>query len=194
MARTFKSSRKTKETDIKISLNLDSREPSKISTSIGFLDHMLTLLASHSGFYLDIEATGDTHIDFHHTVEDVAILLGKAFYEAAGDKKGIARYGEATIPMDEVVVQAVLDFSGRPYFDSDITFLTAKVGDFDLELITEFMRAFAMNARINLHFFLKRTGNSHHVAEACFKSLAYALKRALAIVGDSINSSKGVLE
>lgn len=194
MARTFSGNRKTNETNVELLLDIDSNASSKISTSIGFLDHMLTLLATHSGFKIDINASGDIEVDFHHTVEDVAILLGKAFYEASGNKQGIARYGEATIPMDEVVVQAVVDFGGRPYFASDITFQTEKVGDFDLELIAEFMHAFAMNARINLHFFLKRTGNSHHVAEACFKSLAYALKKALLIVGGGVNSSKGVLE
>lgn len=193
MAREFKGSRNTKETQIDISLNLEKYEYS-ISTGIGFFDHMLELFAHHGSFGLEIKASGDTHIDFHHTVEDTGILLGQAFYNAAGDKKGIKRYGFFKVPMDEALVECVIDFGGRPYFSYGLEFNTDKCGDFDMELIEEFFRAFVNNAKINLHIIMYKGGNSHHVSEAAFKSFARALKEALTIENDRLMSTKGIIE
>ena len=150
MARQFKGSRNTKETHIDIFLDLEKYDYS-ISTGIGFFDHMLELFAHHGSFGLEVKASGDTHIDFHHTVEDTGILLGQAFYNAAGDKKGIKRYGFFKVPMDEALVECVIDFGGRPYFAHNLEFSSQKCGDFDMELIEEFFRAFTYNAKINLH-------------------------------------------
>lgn len=193
MSREFSGSRNTKETQIELYLNLD-KTGYEINTGIGFLDHMLELFAHHGSFNLNIKASGDTHIDFHHTVEDIGILLGKAFYEAAGDKKGIKRYGNFTVPMDEVLVESVLDFSGRSYLAYGLKFKTDKCGDFDLELVEEFFRAFTNNAKINLHLILKAEGNSHHVSEAAFKATARALKDALQIESNILMSTKGIIE
>lgn len=193
MSREYKDSRYTKETQIDISLNLEKLEY-KINTGIGFFDHMLELFAHHGGFGLEITAKGDTHIDYHHTVEDTAILLGKAFYNAAGDKKGIKRYGNFVVPMDEALVESVVDFGGRPYLSYGLLFNTEKCGDFDMELIEEFFRAFTYNAKINLHLIMRAGGNSHHVSEAAFKSCARALKDALTIESDRLMSTKGIIE
>ena len=175
MARQFKGSRNTKET-------------------IGFFDHMLELFAHHGSFGLELKASGDTHIDFHHTVEDTGILLGQAFYNAAGDKKGIKRYGFFKVPMDEVLVECVIDFGGRPYFSYGLEFTTQKCGDFDMELVEEFFRAFVNNAKINLHIIMHKGGNSHHVSEAAFKSFARALRDALTVENDRLMSTKGIIE
>lgn len=191
--RTFNGSRNTKETQIKISLDLDKYEYN-ISTGIGFFDHMLELFTHHGSFGLELKAIGDTHIDFHHTVEDVGILLGQAFYNAAGDKKGIKRYGFFTVPMDEALVECVIDFGGRSYLSYGLEFSTSKCGDFDMELIEEFFRAFVNNAKINLHLIMKKGGNSHHVSEAAFKSFARALKDALTVENDRLMSTKGIIE
>ena len=149
MVRQFKGSRNTKETQIDSKLDLDSNEYN-INTGIGFFDHMLELFAHHGSFGLELKAAGDIHIDFHHTVEDTGILLGQAFYNATGDKKGIKRYGFFKVPMDEALVECVIDFGGRPYFSYDLEFISQKCGDFDMELIEEFFRAFASNAKIKI--------------------------------------------
>ncbi len=193
MVREYKDSRHTKETQVDISLNLDTHDY-KIDTGIGFFDHMLELFAHHGSFGLEIKAKGDTHIDYHHTVEDTAILLGKAFYNASGDKKGIKRYGNFTVPMDEALVECVIDFGGRPYLSYGLVFSSSKCGDFDTELVEEFFRAFTYNAKINLHLIMRAGGNSHHVSEAAFKSFARALKDALTIESDRLMSTKGIIE
>lgn len=193
MARQFKGSRNTKETQIDISLDLEKYDYS-ISTGIGFFDHMLELFAHHGSFGLELKASGDTHIDFHHTVEDTGILLGQAFYNAAGDKKGIKRYGFFKVPMDEALVECVIDFGGRPYFSYGLEFTTQKCGDFDMELVEEFFRAFVNNAKINLYIIMHKGGNSHHVSEAAFKSFARALREALTVENDRLMSTKGIIE
>ena len=193
MKREYEGSRHTKETQIDLSLNFDTAQY-KINTSVGFLDHMLELFAHHGNFGLKISAKGDTHIDYHHLVEDIGILLGQAFYHAAGDKKGIKRYGYMVLPMDEVLMECVIDFGGRTYFSYDVTFSTQKCGDFDMELIEEFFRAFTNNAKINLHLNMKKGGNSHHIAEAAFKACARALKEALTIESNKLMSTKGIIE
>ena len=186
-------SRHTTETQIKLSLNLNGGAV-KISTGVGFLDHMLTLFANHGGFGLSINAKGDAYVDDHHTTEDIGIALGQAFYEAAGNKKGIARYGHILLPMDEALVEVAVDFSGRSFARSDLPFHAAKTGSFDLSLIEEFFRSFAMNAKITLHINLRYGKNDHHIAEAAFKATARALKQALRIDSDIIPSTKGVIE
>ena len=185
--------RETKETAVELELHLDGG-PVEVSTSVGFLDHMLDLFGHHSGFGLKIKATGDTHIDDHHTVEDIGIVLGKALDEAAGDKKGIARYGHFALPMDEALVEVALDFGGRSYLHLDLPFMTGKCGNFDLQLVEEFFRAFSSNAKMTLHIMKRHGINDHHVAEAAFKGVARALRAALKITSDSVQSSKGVLE
>lgn len=191
--REAKVNRTTNETSIDLSVNLDRGEID-ISTSVGFLDHMLTLLAHHGGFGMKIKAKGDTHIDDHHTVEDIGIALGKAFYDAAGDKKGIYRYGHCLLPMDEALVESALDFGGRSYLHIDLPFVCEKIGGFDTQLVEEFFRAFASNAKITLHIIKRHGLNDHHTAEAAFKSVARSLKQALALTAGGINSTKGVLE
>lgn len=190
--RTAEFNRKTKETDISVKLDLDSGA-ADISTGIGFFDHMLTALAVHGGMGLTVNAAGDLNVDGHHTVEDVGIVLGTAFKEALGDKKGIARYGTAFIPMDEALGFASVDISGRPFLVFDAEFPEEKIGDFDSCLAEEFFRAFAFNAGITLHLKCVYGKNSHHIAEALFKACAHALKDAKATVGNEILSTKGVL-
>lgn len=194
MAREYKGSRNTKETKISLSLNLDNAENISIKTGIGFFDHMLELFAYHGNFGLELKAEGDLHIDSHHTVEDVGILLGKAFSEALGDKKGINRYGSFSVPMDETLVESVVDFGGRPYFVYNVEYKTSKCGDFDIELVEEFFRAFVNNGRLNLHINMKYGTNSHHISEAVFKSTARALRSAVNISSDKIMSTKGIIE
>lgn len=184
--------RKTKETDISASLNLDGGEV-KINTGIGFLDHMLTALGVHGGFGLTLEAKGDLYVDGHHTAEDVGIVLGKAFCEALGDKGGIVRYGSAYIPMDEALGFCAVDISGRPFLVFNAEFVNEKIGELDTCLIEEFMRAFAFNAGITLHLRCEYGKNDHHKAEALFKALAYALKTATRQNSGEIVSTKGVL-
>lgn len=185
-------SRQTKETDIKLTLNIDGGD-ANISTGIGFFDHMLTALAVHAGFGLTLECKGDLQVDAHHTVEDCGIALGSAFAKAMEDKTGIARYGSAFIPMDEALGFASLDISGRPFLLFDADFPQEMVGDFDTCLTVEFMRAFAYNALITLHIKCEYGENSHHMIEAMFKALAHALKAAVEVKGEGVLSTKGII-
>jgi imidazoleglycerol-phosphate dehydratase len=196
MARTAKLSRKTSETDISLTLELDGSGKADIATGIGFLDHMLTALARHGLFDLTVRAEGDLHIDFHHTTEDVGIVLGRAFAQALGDKRGITRFGHGLVPMDEALAEAVIDISGRPFLVWNVGFERPKIGEMDTELFEEFFRAFATNAAITLHVTRRAGHNAHHVAEACFKATARALRAAVAIdprAADAIPSTKGAL-
>jgi imidazoleglycerol-phosphate dehydratase len=194
MNRTAKISRKTKETDISVTLDLDSGAKAEINTGIGFLDHMLTALAVHGGFGLVLDCKGDLQVDGHHTAEDVGIVLGTAFKEALGDKSGIMRYGSAFIPMDEALGFCSLDISSRPFLVFNAEFSNERVGEFDTCLTEEFMRAFAFNAGITLHLRCEYGSNDHHKIEAMFKALAYAMKQAVKPNGDgSVVSTKGVL-
>jgi imidazoleglycerol-phosphate dehydratase len=190
-------SRETSETAITVALGLDGEGRADIATGIGFLDHMLTALARHGLFDLKVRAKGDLHIDFHHTTEDVGIVIGQCLRQALGDKRGIRRYGAAVIPMDEALAEAAIDISGRPFLAWSVTFAQPKIGEMDTELFEEFFRALAFNAGITLHVTQKAGTNAHHVAEACFKALARALREAVepdprAI--SAIPSTKGVLE
>lgn len=184
--------RTTKETDISVILCLDGGVVS-VSTGIGFFDHMLTALAFYSGFGLELSALGDLQVDGHHTVEDVGIVLGQAFKQALGDKKGIRRYGMAFVPMDEALCRTVLDCSNRPFLVFDAPMPQSMIGGYDSCLTLEFMRAFAMNSGITLHQKCEYGDNAHHITEALFKSLGQALKEAARIEGDGIVSTKGVL-
>lgn len=194
--RRYNIERKTAETDIKLSLSLDGTGKSEIDTGCGFLDHMLTLFASHGRFDLTVKCVGDTNVDYHHTVEDIGICLGKAFFEALGDKKGIERYGSVTIPMDEALVLCAVDFSGRDYLGFAVEIPSIKVGDFDTELVEEFWLAFTRQAACTLHFKKFAGRNSHHIIECAFKAAARAMKQAVRIdpaYADEIPSTKGVL-
>ncbi len=196
MARIATIDRKTLETDISLTVNLDGTGAADIATGIGFLDHMLTALARHGLFDLSVRANGDLHIDFHHTTEDVGIVLGAAFARALGDKRGIRRFGNALIPMDEALAEVAVDISGRPFLAWNVDFERAKIGEMDTELFEEFFRAFAFNAMITLHISRWAGRNAHHVAEACFKAMARALRMAVEAdlrVGDAIPSTKGAL-
>lgn len=192
-ARTASVTRKTKETDIEISLGLDSGTNVAISTGVGFFDHMLDLFAHHGKFALSVSAKGDTYIDDHHTVEDVGLALGEAFYTAAGDKVGIARYASVLLPMDEALVEVALDYSGRPYLHFGVEFHCDKCGSFDTALVEEFFRAFAMSAKLTLHINLRYGRNDHHIAEAIFKAVARVLKGALTVVSQDLPSTKGFI-
>lgn len=194
MNRTAEITRKTKETDISIKLDLDSSGSVSIDTGIGFLDHMLTALAIHGGFSLTVKCDGDLNVDGHHTTEDIGIVLGMAFREALGDKSGIMRYGSAFIPMDESLAFCSLDISARPFLVFNAQFTNERVGEFDTCLTEEFMRSFAFNAGITLHLRVEYGSNDHHKIEALFKALAYALKAAVKRNTDgSVVSTKGVL-
>ena len=186
--------RQTAETRISINLSLDGTGSFDGSSGIGFFDHMLNSFAVHGGFDIVLSAKGDLHVDCHHTVEDIGIVLGKAFNGALGDKRGIARFGSSAIPMDEALARAVVDISGRPYLVFDANFEEEKVGEFDTCMTEEFFRAFAFNAGITLHMSLLYGKNSHHCIEALFKAVAHALKTAIKIEGDTILSAKDVLE
>lgn len=188
--------RKTGETDIALKINLDGRGTSNIDTGCGFLDHMLTLFAKHARYDLDVKCVGDTNVDYHHTVEDVAICLGKAIYEALGDKKGIYRYGYMILPMDETLIMCAIDISGRDYLGYALDVPAYRVGDFDTELAEEFYRAFSREAKITLHVRKITGSNSHHIIEGSFKAFARALAKATAIdekYANEIPSTKGVL-
>ncbi len=188
--------RETAETKIALSLSLDGKGKSNINTGCGFLDHMLTLFASHARFDLSVECKGDVEVDYHHSVEDIGISLGKAFAEAIGDCKGIRRYGNMMLPMDESLVLCALDVSGRAYLNYGLDIKTEKIGDFDTELIEEFFLAFVRNANITLHIKQLDGRNSHHIAEAAFKAFARAMRQAVEIdasAKDEIPSTKGVL-
>jgi imidazoleglycerol-phosphate dehydratase len=196
MPRIATVTRATSETDISLTLDLDGTGKADIGTGIGFLDHMLTALARHGMFDLAIRAKGDLHIDFHHTTEDVGIVLGQAFYRALGDKRGIRRFGHAMVPMDETLAEAAVDISGRPFLAWDVPFQRPKIGEMDTELFEEFFRALAFNALVTLHVTRRAGHNAHHVAEACFKATARALRMATEMdprAGDSIPSTKGAL-
>lgn len=190
--RTAEINRKTKETDITVKLDLDGGNVD-IFTGIGFFDHMLTAFAVHGGMGLTVKAAGDLQVDGHHTVEDVGIVLGKAFKEAIGDMKGIARYGTAFIPMDEALGFASIDISGRPFLVFNAEFSDDRIGEFDTCLAEEFFRAFAFNAGVTLHLKCEYGKNDHHIAEALFKAAAHAVKAAKAVSGSEILSTKGVL-
>ncbi len=189
--------RETAETAIRASLDLDGTGTAEVATGIGFLDHMLTALARHALFDLALAAKGDLHIDFHHTTEDTGIVLGQALRQALGDKRGIRRYGHALLPMDEALAEAAVDISGRPFLAWSVPFGPPKIGEMDTELFAEFFRAFVFNAGVTLHVALKAGTNAHHVAEACFKAVARALRMATEPdprAPDAIPSTKGVLE
>lgn len=194
MNRTAEIKRTTKETDISVKLDLDGGAKAVIDTGIGFLDHMLTALAIHGGFSLELSCKGDLYVDGHHTAEDVGIALGNAFRDALGDKGGIMRYGSAFIPMDESLGFCSLDISARPFLVFNADFTNERVGEFDTCLTEEFMRAFAFNAGITLHLRVEYGSNDHHKIEALFKALAYALKAAVKRNTDgSVISTKGTL-
>ena len=194
--RTANIARKTAETDITLTLCIDGKGESDIQTGCGFLDHMLTLFAKHGRFDLTVRCVGDTHVDYHHTVEDVGICLGKAFSQAMGDKKGIIRYGSMILPMDESVMLSAVDISGRGGFYPILKIPSPKVGDFDTELCAEFWIAFARDAGITLHLQQLAGTNAHHIIEGAFKSVARSLRVAVSIdtaFADDIMSTKGVL-
>ncbi len=185
----------TNETKITTKWNLDKAENGKISTGVGFLDHMLTLLGAHSGTALSVEAEGDIYVDCHHTVEDVGIVLGTLLKEATGDKKGIKRYGSFTLPMDEALVQVNLDFGGRPYIVFNADMPKVRLGDYDTEMTEEFFRALAFNAGMTLHVNLVYGSNCHHIIEGIFKAFAHALKEAITVDEkiSGVLSTKGVM-
>ncbi|MBR6633252.1 MAG: imidazoleglycerol-phosphate dehydratase HisB [Clostridia bacterium] len=194
--RISKLSRKTAETDITLSLDLDGKGNGNINTGCGFLDHMLTLFAKHSRFDLEVACKGDTWVDYHHTVEDIGITLGKAFAEALGDKGGIVRYADTTLPMDETLILSAIDISGRSYLAYDAETLTSRVGDFDTELSEEFWLAFVREAGVTLHVKKLSGTNSHHIIEGVFKSVARTLRKATRIdpeLEGEVPSTKGVL-
>ena len=194
--RSFELARKTTETDIRVSVGIDGTGNGTISTGIGFLDHMLTLFSRHGRFDLDISCKGDTFVDDHHSAEDIGIVLGQVFRKALGDKKGICRYGDIILPMDEALILASVDISGRGMLRYSADFRTEKIGTFDTELIEEFFQAFAVNAGITLHIRQLDGRNSHHIAEGMFKAVARALRKAVAIdsaASSEVPSTKGVL-
>jgi imidazoleglycerol-phosphate dehydratase len=196
VARTARIARKTKETDITVSVDLDGTGKGEIATGIGFLDHMLDLLSRHSLIDMDIKAKGDLHIDFHHTAEDVGIALGQAVKEALGDKKGIRRYASVALPMDEALTRVALDVSGRAFLVWRVEFSRDKVGEMDTELFQEWFQAFASNAGVTLHVECAYGENNHHIAESAFKALARALRQAVEIdprSANSVPSTKGSL-
>lgn len=193
MARKSKIERKTAETQIKAELKLDGQGRYEIDTGVGFFDHMLTHLSKHSRIDMKVEATGDLHVDAHHTIEDVGICLGEALLESLGDKKGIARYGQSAVPMEDAKAVVTLDLSGRPYLVFRAEFPSPKIGEFDTECVQEFLRAFSTAGKFNLHAEVPYGSNSHHIAEAIFKALGQALGAAVRVTGDQIPSTKGVL-
>jgi imidazoleglycerol-phosphate dehydratase len=195
MPRTARIERKTAETDIVLELNLDGTGTAQIATGIGFFDHMLTLLARHAAIDLTVKAAGDLHVDQHHTVEDVGICFGQALREALGDKRGIRRYGHFTLPMEETLATVAIDLSGRYFLVFQAPIPTAKIGDFDSELVEDFWQATAANALANLHVVLHHGRNSHHIAEAIFKAAARALRMAVELDPrmTGIPSTKGTL-
>jgi len=192
-ARQARVERKTNETDIVVEVNLDGRGAYEIDTSVGFLDHMLSHLAKHGAIDLTIKAKGDLEVDAHHTVEDVGICLGNCITNALGDKKGIARYGNSSVPMEDALANVAVDISGRAFCSYIAQYRTEKIGDFDVECVEEFARSFSNAARLNLHVNVPYGTNSHHIAEAIFKALGQALRQAVRIVSTDIPSTKGVL-
>lgn len=189
--------RKTTETQITVSINLDGTGAFDVKSGVGFLDHMLELLSRHSLIDIKVRAKGDTHIDFHHTTEDIGIALGQAFAKALGDRKGIRRYADCLLPMDEALTRAAIDVSGRPFLIWKVEFARPKIGEFDTELVREWFQAFAMNAGVTLHVQTLYGDNCHHIAESCFKALARVLRAATEIDSrqkDRIPSTKGSLK
>ena len=194
MSRTAEITRKTKETDITVKLNIDGSGIPDIDTGIGFFDHMLTALCVHGGFDMTVKCRGDLNVDGHHSVEDTGITLGRAFAEALGDKSGIMRYGSSFIPMDEALGFCALDISARPFLVFNAEFTNERIGEYDACLTEEFMRAFAFNAGITLHLRCEYGKNDHHITEALFKALAHALKQAVSVNADGkALSTKGTL-
>ncbi len=195
MSRYAAIERKTAETDIKLSVCLDGTGQSELATGVGYLDHMLTLLAKHALLDLQIEARGDLQVDQHHTVEDIGITLGQAFRQALGDKHGIRRYGSMTLPMDEVLVTSAIDFGGRYWFEYDAPIGQPKIGEFDSELVEHFWQSFASNSMANLHVLMHYGRNSHHIAEGVFKSTARSIRQAIEIDPRDVGvpSTKGTL-
>ena len=195
MSRKASIERVTKETQIRLSLDLDGKGKAKICTSVPFLDHMLDLFTRHGLFDIEVDAKGDIDIDFHHTVEDIGIVLGQAFKEALGDKKGIHRYGQATVPMDETLAAVAIDLSGRPYLVYNVRIPKVKIGEFDVELVREFFQAFVNNCGANLHINVMYGENVHHILEACFKAAARALDQATLVDPriEGVLSTKGKL-
>ena len=192
--RTAEINRKTAETDIMLTLNLDGTGKSTVKTGVGFLDHMLTLFAAHGKFDLDVTCKGDTYVDDHHSAEDIGICLGMAFQQALGDKRGITRYGSFLLPMDEALIQTAVDISGRSYLGYGLEIPTEKIGSFDTELVEEFWLAFVRQCPMSLHIRQLAGKNSHHIVEGCFKSVARSLRIAVKSDGtDEIPSTKGVL-
>lgn len=195
MSRTATIERVTKETRIKLSLAVDGSGKAAVCTSVPFLDHMLNLFARHGLFDLDVEANGDIDIDFHHTVEDIGIVLGEAFKQALGDKAGIRRYGQASVPMDETLASVAVDISGRPYLVYHVNLPKVKIGEFDVELAREFFQAFVNHCGLNLHMNVMYGDNVHHIIEACFKAFARALDAASQLDPrvEGVMSTKGIL-
>jgi imidazoleglycerol-phosphate dehydratase len=189
--------RKTGETSVEVSLNLDGDGTYSVSTGIGFLDHMLALLARHSLIDLEVKAQGDLHVDMHHTVEDVGITLGQALSKALAERRGVRRYGYAYIPMDEALTRVALDLSGRPHLVWNVAFSRSSIGEFDVELLREWFQAFVVNAGITMHVETLQGDNSHHIAESCYKALAHALRQAVELDArqqSRIPSTKGILQ
>ena len=195
MAREAEIIRNTKETRIRVRLNLDGSGQYKVSTGVGFFAHMLEGFARHGLFDLEVEVKGDLHVDCHHTIEDTGIVLGQVIREAVGDKKGIKRYGSRVLPMDEVLVLCALDLGGRPYYRSDAEFPTERIGEMDTEMVREFFYAVSYSAAMNLHFKMLSSGNSHHMAEGMFKAFAKALDEAVSFDGriTDVLSTKGTI-
>ena len=195
MPRTANIERVTNETRIRLELDVDGAGTAKVCTSVPFLDHMLNLFARHGLFDLSVEASGDIDIDFHHTVEDIGIVLGEAFKKALGDKKGIRRYGQASVPMDETLASVSIDISGRPYLVYNVRLPKVKIGEFDVELAREFFQAFVNHCGLNLHINVMYGENVHHIIEACFKAVARAMDVATQVDSrvEGVLSTKGVL-
>ncbi|UCG49060.1 MAG: imidazoleglycerol-phosphate dehydratase HisB [Phycisphaerales bacterium] len=191
--RIAKVHRQTKETDVTLEINLDGVGKYELDTGIGFLDHMLTHLSKHGKIDLAVSAKGDLNVDAHHTVEDIGICLGECLLEALGDKKGIARYGHSSVPMEDALANVSVDLSGRPKCVYNVEYRTAKIGDFDVQCVEEMLRSFANSGRFNLHVNVPYGNNSHHMAEAVFKALGKALGAAVAVVGNDTPSTKGLL-
>ena len=194
MTRSASISRTTKETDISVTWDIDTAAPSKIDTGIGFFDHMLEALAKHSGTSLEVTCKGDLHIDGHHSTEDTGIVMGQCFREALGDRIGIERYGHINVPLDEALIGATVDISGRPYLAYDINPPAEQLGSWDVELVPEFFGGFTDHAKVCLHLHQQCGRNSHHIVEAAFKAFARALRQAIQITGTDIPSTKGSLE
>jgi len=195
MSRTATINRRTKETDIALSINLDGTGQANINTGVGFFDHMLTHLAKHGLFDLTVTCKGDTHIDDHHSVEDISLVLGAAIDQALGDKRGIHRYGSASVPMEDALANVAIDLCGRPAFVYHVNFASKKIGSFDVELVNESLRSLANTAKMNLHINVPYGLNAHHIAEAIFKALAKSLRHAVALDprNNDIPSTKGSL-